>query len=244
MIATLKAFSILLCYPTEEIRVGASELSRAIADEGLIDEPILAGLREFLSDFGERDLYDLQERYVLLFDRTRSLSLQMFEHVHGESRERGQAMVNLMQLYEQHDLAMEGRELPDFLPMFLEFASTLPLAEASEMLREIAHIVKVLEERLTTRQSAYARIFQGIEAVAGGLEGNAEFAMSNLPDSDPEDLEALDEMWEEAPVTFGPDSPGGSCPAARETLAKMNPGTSGGGDLSDGTAAQLGGAPS
>ena len=137
MIATLKALSILLCYPTAEIRDGTPDLASAICGEGLIGEPHLATLLAFLSDFGERDLYDLQERYVLLFDRTRSLSLQLFEHVHGESRERGQAMVNLLQLYEQHKLEMEGGKLPDYLPMFLEFASTLSLAEAREMLQEI-----------------------------------------------------------------------------------------------------------
>ena len=69
------------------------------------------------------DLYDLQERYVLLFDRTRSLSLHLFEHVHGESRDRGQAMVDLKALYERHGLHMSSSELPDHLPLFLEFLS-------------------------------------------------------------------------------------------------------------------------
>ncbi len=242
MIATLKAFSILLCYPTAEIRDGSPDLARAIRDEGLVREPGLGKLLAFLSDFEARDLYDLQERYVLLFDRTHSLSLQLFEHVHGESRERGQAMVNLLHLYEQRDLAMEGGELPDYLPMFLEFASTLSLAEAREMLQEILHIVKVLEERLMKRRSPYASIFNGIEAFAGGLENGAAFDMADLPDSDPEDLAALDKMWEDAPVTFGPGSPGGSCPAVRETLAQMDPRESATGNLD--IVKQLGGSAS
>ena len=74
------------------------------------------------------DLYDLQERYVLLFDRTRSLSLHLFEHVHGESRDRGQAMVDLKTIYENGGLEIAATELPDFVPLFLEFLSTQPRA--------------------------------------------------------------------------------------------------------------------
>ena len=73
----------------------------------------------------------MQERYVLLFDRTRSLSLHLFEHVYGESRDRGQAMVDLKQLYEQHGLFMSSSELPDYLPLFLEFLSAVPETQSA-----------------------------------------------------------------------------------------------------------------
>ena len=94
------------------------------------------------------------------------------------------------------------------------------------------------------RHSPYASIFQGIEALAGAQESKAEFDMADLPDADPEDLEALDRMWEDVPVTFGPDSPGGSCPAAREALAQMDPRASAERDLSDDRVTQLGGSSS
>src|SRR5208337_1433321 len=91
-------------------------------------------LHALLEEFKGRDLYDLQERYVQLFDRTRSRSLHLFEHVHGESRDRGQAMIDLKAQYEQHGLSISAAELPDFVPLFLEYLSTLPLAAACELL--------------------------------------------------------------------------------------------------------------
>ena len=91
-------------------------------------------MHRLLTELANGDLYDLQERYVLLFDRTRSLSLHLFEHVHGESRDRGQAMVDLQEQYARANLEVSAAELPDFLPLFLEYLSTLPAKEACETL--------------------------------------------------------------------------------------------------------------
>ena len=112
------------------------------------------------------DLYALQERYVDQFDRTRSLSLHLFEHVHGESRDRGQAMIDLKSLYEQNGLYLSAAELPDFVPAFLEFLSTRPLAQARALLSQTAHILTALAERLQKRHSPYAAIFQALAALA------------------------------------------------------------------------------
>ena len=109
-------------------------------------------LQTLIDELASGDLYDLQERYVLLFDRTRSLSLHLFEHVHGESRDRGQAMIDLKAHYEQAGLAMSAAELPDFLPLFLEYLATRPLKEACEPLGQPAHIFAALAERLRKRQ--------------------------------------------------------------------------------------------
>src|SRR5690606_23116888 len=97
-----------------------------------------------LDELATWDLYELQERYVLLFDRTRSLSLNLFEHVHGESRDRGQAMVDLKDLYERHGLTLASTELPDYLPLFVEFLSTISEVEARELLAETAHILEAI----------------------------------------------------------------------------------------------------
>ena len=110
------------------------------AVDGLIEE-IAAG-----------DLYDLQERYGLLFDRSKTLALHLFEHVHGESRDRGQAMVDLKAMYENAGLVIAANELPDYVPLFLEFLSTQPLAEARELLGQTAHILAALAERLGRRR--------------------------------------------------------------------------------------------
>jgi len=230
MTATLKALSLLLVYPTEDIRDAMPEVARIIQSEGLIDEPQLSKLTKIIGDIGGGDIYDLQERYVLLFDRTRSLSLHLFEHVHGEGRERGPAMVDLQELYEQHGLEIDRPELPDFLPMFLEFLSTLPLPEARSLLGEMLHIVTAIKQRLKKRRSPYATVFRAIEVVAKGTASAADVAeLMAAPDPDPDNLEALDEAWEDKPVMFGNGTggsvaPGGGCPAVRETLSRIDPG--------------------
>jgi nitrate reductase delta subunit len=227
--ATLKALSLLLTYPSEDLRAALPEITKLIRGEKLIAEPQLSKLLTFVADLEGRDLYDLQERYVLLFDRTRSLSLHLFEHVHGEGRERGQAMVDLQELYEEHGLAIDAKELPDYLPLFLEFLSTRPLADARAHLGEILHIVSATKERLRKRKSKHAIVFRAIEMVAQGKAEAADIAeVLSMPDEDPDDLEALDRIWEDAAVTFGTGdggaiAPGGGCPAVRDTLSRMDP---------------------
>ena len=204
MIRTLKVLSLLLAYPTREIKAAASEFARVLEAEGHLPEARRAPLRRLAAQLGERDLFDLEERYVLLFDRTRSLSLHLFEHVHGESRDRGQAMVELGELYAANGLEMPANELPDYLPLFLEFLATRPAPEAREYLADIAHIVAALGERLRKRKSIYAEVFAAIEALAGMKAEPVEIAeLLERPDDDPHDLEAIDRVWEEAPVTFG-----------------------------------------
>src|SRR5687767_7430937 len=141
MSRTLKALSALLTYPTAELQQAAGEIGATIEEHRLVPSRIRADLKKLVDEIGNGDLYDLQERYVLLFDRTRSLSLHLFEHVHGESRDRGQAMIDLKAQYERADLLMSGAELPDFLPLFLEYLAVLPLKEACETLGQPAHIL-------------------------------------------------------------------------------------------------------
>ena len=121
MIRTFKILSLLLSYPTEEFQAAASELTAVLDQEALLPARMRPRLAALIDELATRDLYDLQERYIHLFDRTRSLSLHLFEHVHGESRDRGQAMIDLMELYEKAGLQIDAKELPDYLPLFLEF---------------------------------------------------------------------------------------------------------------------------
>ena len=205
MTATLKALSALLSYPDQALVDGASEIREAIAAEGVLAGTPRRALHPLLTAFERSDLIDLQEEYVDLFDRTRSLSLHLFEHVHGESRDRGQAMIDLKALYESHGLAIDASELPDHLPMFLEFLSTRPLAEARELLGQTAHISAAIGERLTKRGSPYAAVFEALVALSATEPGEAAVAaLLDEPDVAPDDLAALDAAWEDAPVTFGP----------------------------------------
>ncbi|MGI9419472.1 MAG: nitrate reductase molybdenum cofactor assembly chaperone [Geminicoccaceae bacterium] len=229
MADSFKVLSLLLSYPTAETVAAAADMRRRIEADALVPARLRRPLFELIDELTTSDLFDLQERYVLLFDRTRSLSLHLFEHIHGESRDRGQAMVDLMALYERHGLSIEAKELPDYIPMFLEFLSTLPTEEARTLLAEPLHILSALKERHQKRGSAYAIVFRALETIAQGKARPDD--VKNLlaeADDDPDDLEALDRVWEEEAVTFGPGNagtvaPGGSCPAARQVLARMDP---------------------
>ncbi len=207
MTNSFRALSALLSYPTQELKDAAGAIREVLYAEALAPRWALDQLRSLLADLETRDLYELQERYVFLFDRTRSLSLHLFEHVHGEARDRGQAMVDLRALYEQAGLDPDARELPDFLPMFLEFLSTRPVDEARALLAEPLTVIAALKERLARRKTPYAAVLRVIEAIAGVAPLAKELdALRKAPDDDPSDLEALDALWEDRPVTFGPDS--------------------------------------
>jgi nitrate reductase molybdenum cofactor assembly chaperone NarJ/NarW len=213
----LRVLSALLSYPTEDSVAALNEIGEAIENERLVPAREREALLTLVHDLRGRDIYDLQERYVLLFDRTRSLSLHLFEHVHGESRDRGQAMVDLRALYEAKGLVGAGNELPDFTPLFLEFLSTLDPAEALPFLSEPAHVFTALAERLHKRKSPYEAVFRALTAIAKVQPDETLLAILRAePDPEPDDLEALDEAYEDAPVDFGAPA-GDSC--GRDGLA-------------------------
>jgi len=205
MAKTFRVLSALLSYPTLELQQAGDELRAVLDAEGLLPGAVADEIDRLIDDLAQGDLYDLQERYILLFDRTRSLSLHLFEHVHGESRDRGQAMIDLQAQYEQHGLAIAAAELPDFLPLFLEYLSLLPPAEAFELLGQPAHIFAALAERLRKRQSPYEAVFRALIALAAVKPTREQIAaLAAEPEADPNDLSALDAEWEDEPVTFGP----------------------------------------
>lgn len=221
MTKTFKILAAMLTYPTAEIQEAVDDFLPLLKEEALLPPAFVKRLNPIITEYRERDLLDLQERYVLLFDRTRSLSLHLFEHVHGESRDRGQAMVDLKAMYEAKGLMVDSTELPDFLPLFLEFLSILPPAEALELLSEPAHVIAAIGERLTKRDSSYAAVLGALGQLSGPADAEVIEALRKEPDDDPEDLEALDEAWEAEQVTFGPGSPEDGCPKVSDMLGKM-----------------------
>lgn len=238
MSVTFKVLSVLLNYPTAESQQAVAEMRAALEAEKLLPRAEARALARLLEEFESGELYDLQERYVLLFDRTRSLSLHMFEHVHGESRDRGQAMVDLQNLYAEKGLELGTTELPDFLPLFLEFLSLLPRAEAYELLGQPAHIFAAIAERLRKRDSAYEAVFRALVALAKDKpKGELIAAALQAPDIDPNDLAALDAAWEDEEVRFGPGAGdgckdgliarvrGGLRPAPDMPVSPQNPAT-------------------
>ncbi|KGJ09862.1 nitrate reductase molybdenum cofactor assembly chaperone (plasmid) [Paracoccus versutus] len=218
---SFKALSALLSYPSEELIAALPEIDAVLHAEGLLGPKRMEEIARLLQELRQGDLYDLQERYVLLFDRSRSLSLNLFEHVHGESRDRGGAMVDLLETYRAGGFDLVGPELPDHLPVLLEYLSTRPLPEAEALLADAAHILVALADRLTRRESAYAGVLSALVTLVVTEPPELPEELAAVPDDDPEDLAALDAVWEEAQVTFGPD-PNAGCPVSRDILARMD----------------------
>ncbi len=219
---TFKALSALLSYPTEALQDAIPAIRAILAAEGLLPLGARQALEPLLVSLAEGDIYDVQERYVLLFDRSRTLSLNLFEHIHGESRDRGQAMVDLLETYRTGGFDLTGPELPDHLPVFLEFLSTQPSAEARALLADAGQIIAVLAERLARRETPYAAVLAALAGLADAGIGSAEAEalLAEAPE-DPDDLEALDAVYEEAQVTFAPN-PNAGCPVSRDLLARMD----------------------
>lgn len=202
---TFKILSALLSYPSQDLIAAAPEFVAVLDAENLVPADQHAALSALIEEIGSGELYDLQERYGLLFDRTRTLALHLFEHVHGESRDRGQAMVDLKTLYENGGFAIAANELPDYVPLFLEFLSTQPLEAARDLLAQPAHILAAMAERLGHRKSGYRAIFDTLVAiVAEAPQREIVDELLKGPDPDPMDFAALDAAWEEEEVKFGP----------------------------------------
>ncbi len=219
---TLKAFSLLLSYPTCALQHAMPEIGAVLASDTRLTAAARRGLRPLVEELSGRDIYDLEEQFVLLFDRSRTLSLNLFEHVHGESRDRGGAMVSLVETYRDGGFDPVTSELPDHLPVLLEFLSTRSPDVAQETLADAAHIFEALDARLVRRDSPYAAVFTCLLQLSGvKADKDAVAEILARPDDDPTDLEALDEVWEESEVLFGPD-PNAGCPQAREMLAQMD----------------------
>lgn len=217
---TLRMLSALLRYPDADVQLAAPELTAALSKDGLLSPEQRASLQPLLDALATGDLLDSQERYVGLFDRGRAFSLHLFEHVHGESRDRGQAMVDLRDRYEAQGLEIAAKELPDYLPLFLEYLSILPPAQAAEELAQPGVILSALAERLEEKGTPYAAPMRILADLAGA--GGEAFEIA--PADDPDDLAALDAAWEEEQVRFdGPAAPKGSteCPQAAAIVARF-----------------------
>lgn len=198
---TLRALSALLSYPSEDLQSHMDEIAGAIRQESVLPPDQVLGLQPLIESIAGRDLLDAQSDYSELFDRSRTLSLHLFEHVHGDSRERGQAMIDLAEQYTENGIFLDSTELPDFVPVFLEYASCLKPAEAIEVIAQPVHVFAALAERLEQRETPYAAIFRALVALAGVKPDAAILAelQQNAPVEDPA---MIDEEWEEAPVSF------------------------------------------
>lgn len=189
---TLRVLAHLLRYPDAELRSHLPALREALHGERALTGARLAELDALFDRLQAQPDLKSEADYVELFDRGRRTALHLFEHVHGDSRDRGQAMIDLAQTYEAAGLVLAAGELPDHLPVALEYASTQPPAQARAFLREIAHILRVVFSALLDRRTPYASVLAALLDLAG------EKAEAVKLPQEP----ALDETWAE-PEAFG-----------------------------------------
>lgn len=201
----LLIISRLLEYPDAALWQHQDDVFEALASSDTLDKTDAEKLSTFLRELTAQDLLDVQASYSELFDRGRATSLLLFEHVHGESRDRGQAMVDLMNQYEQHGLQLDSRELPDHLPLYLEYLAQLPASEALGGLQDIAPILALLSARLQQRESRYAVLFDQLLKMAH-TEVDGQKVAEKIADEARDDTpQALDAVWEEEQVKFFAD---------------------------------------
>jgi len=198
MTPVLKALAALLGYPGVPLMEALDEIASLIDAERRLRRRERDALLALVDEFRSGDLLDLQERYVALFDRGRATSLNLYEHLHGDSRDRGQAMVDLVNVYHQGGLTLATTELPDHVPVLLEYLSTRPAAEVRPMLADCAHLLRAIGDALVERRSSYAAVLSALLIFAG------ERALDGATARSATDHDAsLDEEWVEQPVLFG-----------------------------------------
>ncbi|HET8802143.1 MAG TPA: nitrate reductase molybdenum cofactor assembly chaperone [Marinobacter sp.] len=206
----LKVLARVLEYPTEELQASKDALIAAVLEDSRLPRQNKEQLLRCVEMLCDGDLLDSQERYVGMFDKGRATSLLLFEHVHGESRDRGQAMVDLMEEYRTNGLEIDAKELPDYLPLFLEYLSTRPWDEIRNWLEDIHHILGLLGERLYQRESFYHVVMDSLLVLSGRTANRQELARIVASEERDDTPEALDKVWEEEMVKFVDDQ-GSSC---------------------------------
>ena len=188
---SLRVLARLLAYPDSALRGDLPDMRQALHADKTIAPARLLELDALIATLEGGDALEHEAEYVQVFDRGRATSLHLFEHVHGDSRERGPAMIDLAQTYEKAGLFLAPGEMPDYLPVVLEFVSTQPPKEARAFLGEVAHIFNAIFSALQQRQSPYASVLGALLELAG----ETAHAVKVAPD------EPIDSTWEE-PVVF------------------------------------------
>jgi len=207
----LKVISLLLSYPSQELIDERAALEQAVIQDPTLSAEAKQRLLNFVAELLSMDYLDAQEDYIATFDKGRYTSLLLFEHVHGESRDRGQAMVEMINIYKENGYELSARELPDFIPLFLEFLSCCEPAMALEWLDEINHILALLEERLSLRDSPYAALFTVLLSLVSAVETRSDIVKQVAAEERDDTMEAIDKVWEEEAVRFGAETAASSC---------------------------------
>jgi nitrate reductase delta subunit len=205
---SLRVAAALLSYPDRRMRGYLPEMREILRREGALSDARQAELDALIESIANADPLEAEADYVELFDRGRGTSLHLFEHVHGDSRDRGPAMIDLAQTYEKAGLYLAPGELPDYLPAVLEFVSTQPPREAAAFLGEMAHIFNAVFSALQERASPYASVLGALLELAGEKAQAVKLAAE----------QPLDESWAEPPVFDGCSAKGQAMPGQPQPI--------------------------
>lgn len=203
---SLAVIAKLIDYPTDELVEAVDDIKDYVHSDEALSASDKQNLLSFLDQRTSMDLLDWQSDYDSLFERGRSLSLLIFEHIHGESRDRGQAMIDLIAQYKEAGLDLGVKELPDYIPLFLEFLSTQGEENAKSWLQDIVHILAVLKVRLGQRDCDYELLFETLVNISGADINYDDLHQQVKGEKRDDTKEAIDKVWEEEMVKFGPDS--------------------------------------
>lgn len=221
---SFKALGLLLAYPDLHQIACLPPVIDVLKGEALLSDAALADVTELCEELAAGRLLEVQERYVNLFDRTRSLSLHLFEHLHGDSRDRGQAMVDLRARYEASGWDLSTKELPDYLPALCEFLSLVEESSARALLSDAAPLLNVLRRSLAKRGSKYSVLVGALVELSRVRETTlAEGDVANELSVLPATLDQLDVDWEEVPVSFGVGAAHDSCKVTRRGFPPSEP---------------------
>lgn len=215
----LKLISVLLDYPQDALWQHGDELLQACDDRALAPAR-RRQLRGFVQQLLDTDPLEAQSAWLGSFDRGRSMSLLLFEHIHGESRDRGQAMVDLIEAYRRNGFELDARELPDYLPLLLEYLAHRPEAEAKDYLHHIGHIAGMLAARAAERQLPHALLLEILVEAGQGKVNLALLRQRASEEVRDDGADAMDRLWEEEAVRFGSEAPGEDCDPPRRSPAR------------------------
>lgn len=225
---TFKILGLMLSYPKPEMISHLDELIEVLEAEAILPQKNIKKIRALATEMQEGDIYEVQENFVDLFDRGRAHCLHLFEHIHGESRDRGQAMVNLVETYETKGLYLQKGELPDYLPLFLEYLSLCAPEEAFALLGDPITVIASIGVKLKKRGANYACLFEALK-VLSKVKPDAEMIKSAEAEPLEEfSHEEMDKDWEEAAAFDNTDvdqADCNSCDVFSGAVAEMSKGT-------------------
>ncbi len=157
---TYKILSLLLDYPDQEIYESLPLIDEMATEDAFLNEDELNDLHLFITACSKLSLEEWQMYYVNIFDMSKKINLYIFDHIYGDSRERGQAMVDLKEMYESRGYELTSNELPDYIPVFLEYLSFLKDEEKTiHLLNEIKAIIEKLHKLTNEEDVFYKYLF-------------------------------------------------------------------------------------